>query len=141
MPVGRFKGYISSFDRQLWLLFIGGVVSSMGNYIAWPFFSLYLYNQVGIPMTMVGAGLAIGSLVGVLSQFIVGPLADHIGRRPVMLVGIISNAVLMFMFIFVSSFEQFVLIQVCWGVSGSLYPTASTVRGYQHRGSDRSRGR
>jgi len=124
---GRLREYIGSFDRQLWLLFWGGVIGSLGHSVVFPFFSLYLYNEVGISMTLIGTGLAIGSVVGIFSQFFVGPLADTIGRRPVMLAGIFSSSVLIFCYIFVSSFEQFLILEILFGVSGSLYPTASRV--------------
>ena len=119
------KAYFSGFDRQIWLLFCGGVISSTGNAIAWPFYAIYLYNHIGLPMTLIGAGMALSSIVGIASQFVAGPLADHLGRRPVMLAGIASGALLMFAFIFVTTFEQFLVVEICFGISGSLFPTAS----------------
>jgi len=123
--VGMLKSYISGFDRQLWLLFAGEIISSTGRAVAMPFLSLYLYNQIGLPMVMVGAGMTISSVVGIGFQFLAGPLSDYLGRRPVIIAGMVGTALVMISVIFVTTFEHYVLLSIGLGIALSLQPTAS----------------
>jgi MFS family permease len=81
------------YDRQFWVLISGALINSFGFSLVFPFISLYLYLYRGISMTDVGLLLLVSSLVGMLFQLIGGELSDRIGRKTVLVSGLIINII------------------------------------------------
>ena len=77
--------------RTAWILFAGIVVNRLG-YVVTPFLVFYLGSRgvttVEVPFVLgaLGAGNLIGPVLG-------GLLADRVGRRPTMLIGLIGTAI------------------------------------------------
>ena len=78
--------------RSFWFLWSGTLVNRAGSFIV-PFLTLYLTRErdvsvaeAGIVLSVLGLGSAIGQPVG-------GVLADRIGRRRTMVLGLLSSAV------------------------------------------------
>jgi MFS family permease len=63
-----------------------GVLNSAGFSISLPFLSLYLYEQRGVSMTVVGLFILGSGLIASGAQMMAGMLSDRIGRRPIILV-------------------------------------------------------
>jgi MFS family permease len=80
----------SGLPRTAWIIFAGTVVNRLG-YMVTPFLVFYLgsrgitTDQVPFVLGALGAGNLIGPMLG-------GWLADRVGRRPVMLVGLVVTA-------------------------------------------------
>ncbi|HKJ69062.1 MAG TPA: MFS transporter [bacterium] len=85
MIAHRFRQVFSAYDPQLWVLFIGWVISSMGFAMIVPFVSIYFYLELGIPMSVVGGFFFFSALIRAGSQIIAGNLSDSIGRRKIMI--------------------------------------------------------
>lgn len=49
-----------------------------------PFVSLYLYRELGVPMTMVGMVMLVAAVSSSAGQIVGGELADRIGRKPLL---------------------------------------------------------
>jgi MFS family permease len=81
------------YDRQFWVLIGGALINSFGFSLVYPFISLYLYLYRGISMTDVGLLLLVSALVGMLFQLIGGELSDRIGRKAVLVSGLIINII------------------------------------------------
>src|SRR6478672_6526487 len=90
----RIPGMRSTFDglpRTAWIIFTGTVVNRLG-YVVTPFLVFYLGSrgvrteQVPYVLGALGAGNLIGPMVG-------GLLADRLGRRRTMLIGLVGTAV------------------------------------------------
>ena len=75
----------SKFDRRVWLLLAAMLVFRFGQGLYFPFSTIYFHNFVGIPLSLVGVGLATLAAASVVSGLISGPLTDRYGRKPVML--------------------------------------------------------
>ncbi|HXZ95338.1 MAG TPA: MFS transporter [Dehalococcoidia bacterium] len=58
---------------------------AIGWSVCIPFLSLYLYQDRGLSMTLVGAILLAGGLCSAVSQVFGGALSDRFGRRPILL--------------------------------------------------------
>ena len=81
-PVERIRHLVARYDRRLWILFVVQLVVALGFGAAMPFVSLYLYQERGVSMTLVGTmmlGAAVASAVG---RILGGELADRVGRKP-----------------------------------------------------------
>jgi MFS family permease len=87
------RGSLQGFDRRIWILFYGRIATAAGFCLAIPFLSLYLHNELGITMSVVGLVLLVATLIGSMGQIVGGELADRYGRRKVMILGLAWRAV------------------------------------------------
>jgi MFS family permease len=83
------------FGPELWLVTATQFFIAMGFSICIPFLSLYLFQDRGLSMTLVGTILLAAGLCSAASQAIGGALSDRLGRRPILLIG---TAVSVFLF-------------------------------------------
>jgi MFS family permease len=80
------------FDRRVWLLLFAMLVFRFGHGLYFPFSSIYFHNVLGIPLSLVGVGLAVFAGASVLSGLVAGPLTDRYGRKPVMLAALAGSS-------------------------------------------------
>ena len=59
---------------------------TIGFSICIPFLALYLYQDRGLSMTLVGIIILVGGLCSAISQALGGVLSDRFGRRPILLI-------------------------------------------------------
>jgi MFS family permease len=115
----------SRYDRQVWVLLGGSLISSFGISIAYPFISLYLFKYRGVSMGDVGLALLVAAAVGLLSQYLSGDLCDRIGRKAVMVAGLAMNTIAFVLLAGAISlnlgYAAFVLLLCFRELSGGLY--------------------
>ncbi len=80
------------FDGRLWVLVVGRFITSAGHSISFPFFAIFVHLTLGVPMTIVGAIIFTGGLVGAFAKFVGGTLSDRIGRKTVMAAALLGRA-------------------------------------------------
>jgi len=90
MLPAAFRGY----DRRLWVLNAGFVVSSMGFAMVVPFVSLYFHEELGVPMSLVGVFFLVTAVFRSTFQAVAGELSDRLGRTRLMILGQGTRAVL-----------------------------------------------
>ena len=90
-PRSAWSARVGGLPRSFWFLWSGTLVNRLGSFVT-PFLTLYLtgardisVQQAGIVLSLLGLGSAIGQPVG-------GVLADRIGRRRTMVLGLTSSA-------------------------------------------------
>ncbi|MDQ3639421.1 MAG: hypothetical protein M3426_15815, partial [Actinomycetota bacterium] len=54
----RAGAVLGKFDRRVWLLLVAMLVFRFGQGLYYPFSTIYFHNFVGIPLSLVGVGLA-----------------------------------------------------------------------------------
>jgi MFS family permease len=81
------RALFRSYDRRLWVLYAGFVVSSMGFAMVVPFVSLYFHEELGVPMSLVGIFFLGTAVLRSFAQAYAGDLSDRIGRRRIMIAG------------------------------------------------------
>jgi predicted MFS family arabinose efflux permease len=88
--LGRVKSPIRNvyyrFEPEVWVMTITQFFIAIGFSICIPFLSLYLYQDRGLSMTMVGIIILVGGLCSAISQALGGVLSDRFGRRPILLI-------------------------------------------------------
>jgi len=84
------------FESEVWIISIIEFFRAIGWSVCIPFLSLYLYQDRGLSMTLVGVILLAGGLCSAVSQVFGGALSDRFGRRPILfmtaLVSVFLNA-------------------------------------------------
>jgi MFS family permease len=73
------------FEPGLWVATTIQFFTVIGFSICLPFLSLYLYQDRGLSMTMVGMMLLAAGLCSAVTQALGGALSDRFGRRPILL--------------------------------------------------------
>lgn len=108
-----------SFDRRVWFLLFAMLVFRFGQGLFYPFSTVYFANFVGIPLSLIGVGLASLAVASVVSGLGSGPLTDRFGRKPMMLFALSGSATTFFLFSQVGSFAGYVAVCVMAGLAGS----------------------
>jgi predicted MFS family arabinose efflux permease len=73
------------FEPGVWIVAVMQFFTVIGFSICMPFLSLYLYEDRGLSMTLVGVILLSAGLCSAVSQALGGALSDKFGRRPILL--------------------------------------------------------
>lgn len=76
--------------RLFWVPWSGILINRLGTLVE-PFLGVYLVAVRGFPVTAAGEVLAIYALGSMLSQILGGVLADTLGRRPTLTLGMLAN--------------------------------------------------
>ena len=80
-----FRNVYHRFEPGVWVVTIIQFFTVIGFSICLPFLSLYLYQDRGLSMTVVGMMLLAAGLCSAVSQALGGALSDRFGRRPILL--------------------------------------------------------
>jgi MFS family permease len=109
-------------------LFVGIACSALGSGLTMPFLYVYLSEVRGIPTTTVGLLFAWMGLLGFLGSPLGGTLIDRFGPRPVMVVGLTTEAVGVGSLAFVQTTLHAAIVAsfICLGTVG-LYPAATAM--------------
>lgn len=83
--------HLGGLPGSFWFLWSGTLVNRIGSFIA-PFLALYLTNERGVSVTAAGLVLSLLGLGSAIGQPVGGVLADRIGRRRTMVLGLLTSA-------------------------------------------------
>ena len=112
-------GEVRGFDRRVWLLLGAMLVFRFGQGLYYPFSAIYFGNVLGIPLSLVGVGLAALAVSSVLAGFVSGPITDRYGRKPVMLASLLGAAATFVGFALVEDVVGYLVVSVLAGLFGS----------------------
>jgi MFS family permease len=116
--ISRSRKAFSRFDRRVWLLLFAMLVFRFGHGLYFPFSSIYFHNVLGIPLSLVGVGLAVFAAAGAFSGLVAGPLIDRVGRKPVMLAALVGSSASFFAFSRVDGFAGYLAVSAAHGFIG-----------------------
>jgi len=119
--VTNFKTLYNQYPRQYWLMILGIVISTAGGGMVWPFMLIYAGGKLGLPLSAVASLISINAGVGLFASFLAGTLADHIGRKIVMVSSLVMMGVAYLLLINAETYLQFALLMGLVGLSNPLY--------------------
>lgn len=102
----------------MWLLLFAMLAFRFGHGLYFPFSSIYFHNVLGIPLSLVGVGLAVFATASVLSGLVAGPLTDRHGRKPLMLTALAGSSASFFAFSQVGGFTGYLVVSAAHGLVG-----------------------
>src|SRR5262245_57032472 len=79
------------FPSLFWLIVATYFIDSIGSTLLFPFFALYITERFGVGMTQAGILLGMSSLFGLMGSIAGGALTDRLGRRPLILFGLVFS--------------------------------------------------
>jgi MFS family permease len=110
--IQRVRGTIADFPPQFWILFGGMLVNAAGSSLIFPFFTLYVRQRFGVPMTTIGVAMTAMGVIGLMSGALGGALADRFGRKTLMVGGLMLAAISSFAMGLVDSLAAFVVVAI-----------------------------
>ncbi|MEN9224972.1 MAG: MFS transporter [Thermostichus sp. HHBFW_bins_43] len=114
---------------QVWLIFIGRLLSQTGTGFTLFYATIFFVNQVGLTATQVGLGLGIMAFAGVFGRIFGGSMADGAwGRRSTLILSLAISALGSFGLALSHTFWAFALANVAAGLGQGLYwPPAEAI--------------
>ncbi len=116
-----FKRARSEYPRQFWLMFWGMMISSIGGSMIWPFLMVYVSGKLKLDMTTTASLMTLSAVSGLIASFIAGPIVDRLGRKWVMVVSLVLNAVSYIFMSDANTLAQFAVLMTLNGVFNPLY--------------------
>ncbi len=91
-------------------------IDRLGGALLYPFFALYITSKFGVGMTQVGILFATFSVSGFIGTSIGGALADRLGRKVMVIFGLIASSVSAILMGLVNSIEAFFILALLVGL-------------------------
>lgn len=88
---------LRQFNLTIWLIIFATFAGRFVQFMIWPFLAILLHTRFGLNELEVGLFLAVATMAGIGFGFYVGYLSDRLGRRKIILVGIVLSVAAMIM--------------------------------------------
>ena len=119
--INRLQIAKKEYPGQFWILFIGMLVSTIGQSMIWPFLMIYVSKKLGLPLAQTASLVSMNAAFGLVFSFVAGPIIDRLGRKWVMVVSLIGSGVMYFFLSKAVTFAEFAVAQSLMGALGPLY--------------------
>ena len=120
-PFAVWRGY----PKAYWYLLIGMLINGIAMFVL-PFESIYLVQARHLPVGQASAIMAVYGIGSCVSALIGGLLADTVGRRPIIITGLVCLSATTFGMAFATSTWLIALLTFCIGFWISWYRPASS---------------
>ena len=97
----------NEYPRQFWTLIVAMFIDRLGGALMFPFFTLYITRRFGVGMTEVGVIFGLFSIASVGGGMFGGALTDRLGRKGVLIFGLVASALSSLLMGVVNSIELF----------------------------------
>ena len=101
-------------------MMLGMFIDQIGGNLIYPFFALYVTAKFGVGLTQVGILLGAMTAGGIAGGLIGGWLADKIGRKIIILFGLLVSGLFSVTIIFIHRFELLIGVGLLVGLLGSM---------------------
>jgi predicted MFS family arabinose efflux permease len=91
-PFRRLRVVYDEYPSQFWMLLFGLFIDRLGGALVWPFLTLYITDRFGVGMTQLGLLITLFSLMDLVGSTLGGALADRVGRRSTLILGLVASA-------------------------------------------------
>jgi DHA1 family multidrug resistance protein-like MFS transporter len=106
------------------ILFVSSFLMNLGFYALIPYLTLYVTGNFAWSMAMAGILLGIRQFSQQGVAFLGGMLADRIGCKAVLIIGVIVRAIGFFAFAFCTEVWEFIVAAILSGLGGALFEPA-----------------
>ena len=106
-PMERLHNVYAEYPRQFWVLMLGTFIDRIGGALMFPFFTLYITRKFNVGMTQVGIMFGLFSISDFLGNMLGGALTDRLGRKGMLIFGLIASATTSLLMGMANSIELF----------------------------------
>jgi MFS family permease len=121
-----FRLWLAEYPRQFWVLFVGTLINALGNGFILPFLAIYIHDRLHLPPAQIDLFIAVTFGVGLVSQAASGPLIDHYGRKPLMVVSLLLSSLVMVGFGLAHTLTTLAPLAILAGLVFPLFAPASS---------------
>ena len=117
----RVNTIYKEYPKQFWIIVGANFIDRIGGGLIYPFFALYITKQFQVGMTEVGVLFALFSISDLIGNMIGGALTDFLGRKTMIIFGLIVSALTVLAMGLVQQLEWFFVM----GAVSGIFATAS----------------
>jgi MFS family permease len=110
-----------AYPSQFYIIMAGLLLSTTGTSMIWPFLTIYVSEQLNLPMTEVTGLLALNGMVALFASFVAGPITDRFGRKGILVVGLAGSGAIYFLLSQAATLLAFALLLGLRGFFQPLY--------------------
>jgi len=119
--LNRLKTARKEYPGQFWILFIGMLISTIGQSMIWPFLMIYVSKKLELPLAQTASLISMNAAMGMIFSFVAGPIIDRFGRKWMMVISLVGMGVMYFFMSTAQTFLEFALAQCLMGALTPLY--------------------
>ena len=119
--IARLKTAQKEYPGQFWILFIGMLISTIGQSMIWPFLMIYVSKKLELPLAQTASLISMNAAFGLTFSFVAGPIIDRLGRKWVMVVSLVGMGIMYFFMSKAATFVEFAVAQCLMGALTPLY--------------------
>ena len=113
----RLIGIRIGFLLAALIVFMNAVVRTGGLFAIVPIFAA---TQLGLSVSQIGFAMMLGSVIGLVAAYPGGWIADHFGRKAVIVPATLLSGAAMILFSFSSSYLWFAIASIVWGIASTI---------------------
>ena len=117
----RVNSIYREYPKQFWVIVGSNFIDHVGGALIFPFFALYITSKFQVGMTEVGLLFALFSITDMIGNMIGGALTDFLGRKTMIIMGLIISALTSLGMGLVNQLEWFYIM----GAVSGLFATAA----------------
>jgi MFS family permease len=119
--IKRVNSIYREYPKQFWIIVGSNFIDRVGGALIFPFFALYITMKFQVGMTEVGLLFALFSVTDMIGNMIGGALTDFLGRKTMIIMGLIISALTSLGMGLVQELEWFYVM----GAISGLFATAA----------------
>ena len=119
--IEKTKNIYHEYPKQFWVIVGSNFIDRIGGALIFPFFALYITQKFNVGMTEVGLLFAVFSITDMLGNMVGGALTDFLGRKTMIILGLIISALTSLGMGLVQTLEWFYVM----GAISGLFATAA----------------
>jgi MFS family permease len=123
--ITRFRSTAAGYPRQYWVLFWGMLINSIGGGLWWPFLTIFMRQQLGVPLTTVTLLFTLNAAAGLAAIAIAGPAVDRFGRRFAMIIGLVAGGSILLAMSVAHTLPVWALLMLLQGLFSPFYRVGS----------------
>jgi len=87
--------WLAEYPHQFWVLFWGTLINALGNGFILPFLAIYIHERLHLSPAEIDLFIAFTFGIGLIAQMAAGPLLDHHGRKPLIVLSLLLSSLVM----------------------------------------------
>jgi MFS family permease len=104
------------YRRSFWILVGATFIDRLGGSLLFPFFALYITKKFNVGMTEVGILFGLFSMSSLIGSFLGGALTDRVGRRRMLIFGLLASSFSTLLMGFIDSLQLFYVLALISGI-------------------------
>ncbi|MCP4543106.1 MAG: MFS transporter [Chloroflexi bacterium] len=118
-PFKRMNKTYNEYPQQFWILVMSRFIDQLGGALIFPFLTLYITRKFNASMTEVGVIFGIVAASGIVGSMLGGALSDRLGRKGMVIFGLLASAAVNLMLAFVTDIKLVYVGAVFIGLFGN----------------------